>query len=318
MHELRTQKHGEVHTQLALFDRAFDLAVDPARCLIEALAAERLLFAEALAAARVVLSRRPEKQATTAKRLEVVAKFERFAAASGVEFLDQLRRSHVDDFIWSAKYTPSGGFRPVTARTAANRQSLLRVAADVLVDLGFWSGGVLVGAPIARGESVATRPATTSELSLIRTHAEPGLGFTRRSAIIALRLAGGSATDIAGLQAGDVDLGSCEVRFADRRNALDPWSVERLTPLVLGSAPSAPLCTSASQDTGMAAHTVTVQTRNVLIDAGLSGVPGLAPRSIELGSARARFGDDLIAGARFLGSGSLDSAAKALDIDWRA
>ena len=53
------------------------------------------------------------------------------------------------------------------------------------------------------------------------------------------------------------------------------------------------------------------------LSAGLNHTPGLAARSVELGAAKLRFGDDVIAAARFLGNKSLDATAAALAIDWQ-
>ena len=104
----------------------------------------------------------------------------------------------------------------------------MRAAIDVLVEMGLTDDGDIVGTPIKRDVGQRTRPATNEELEQIRAFAEPGLGFSYRSAIVALRLAGGSAADLAAVRAEDVDLTQTTVAFADRTNSLDPWSVKQL------------------------------------------------------------------------------------------
>ena len=90
--------------------------------------------------------------------------------------------------------------------------------------------------------------------------------------------------------------------------------MQHLADLVTDMSPDALLCTTNASNP---AHVVTVQTREVLIDAGLGSVAGLTPRSIELGAARILFGDDIVGAARWLGSASLDATARALGVDWR-
>ena len=116
------------------------------------------------------------------------------------------------------------------------------------------------------------------------------------------------------MRAGDFDLESLTVTFGCRTNPLDEWSVRHLADLVADMSPDSFLCTTNASNP---AHVVTVQTREVLLDAGLGGVAGLTPRSLELGAARVIFGDDLDGAARWLGSASLDVTAMALRVDWR-
>ena len=224
-------------------------------------------------------------------------------------------------------------FAPLTFRTSAGRRhgvaegrctgqcldrcQLAVAAATVFtlwIERGLWVGVDLAGPTIRRTEGEQARPANENELDLIRAFAEPGLGFTRRRAIIALRLAGGSAIDVAAVRAGDIDLKALTVTFGYRTNPLDEWSVQHLADLVTDMSPDALLCTTNASNP---AHVVTVQTREVLIDAGLGGVAGLTPRSLELGAARILFDDDIVGAARWLGSASLDATARALCVDWR-
>ena len=314
MHDHTEKTKGATAIQGQLFELAPHSQLELARWLMGALEAERIRFDEAICFARSTLSQRREAPTTRAKRLGIIDQFVTFTSASGVVHLDQLRSTHVDDFYWSATRRGGGPLHRAVPRTAANRQSLLRPVFALWTESGLWVGVDLAGPTIRRTEGEQARPANENELDLIRAFAEPGLGFTRRSAIIALRLAGGSAIDVAAVRAGDVDLEAFTVTFGYRTNPLDEWSVQHLADLVTDMSPDAFLCTTNASNP---AHVVTVQTREVLIDAGLGGVAGLTPRSIELGAARILFGDDIVAAARWLGSASLDSTARALCVDWR-
>ncbi|MGB1506890.1 MAG: hypothetical protein ACPHDT_15555 [Acidimicrobiales bacterium] len=314
MHDHTKKTKGTAAIQGQLFELAPHSQLELARWLLGALESERIRFGEAIGFARSTLSQRREAPTTRKKRLGIIDQFATFASASGVVHLDQLRSTHVDDFYWSATRRGGGSLRRAVPRTAANRQSLLKPVFALWTESGLWVGVDLAGPTITRAEGEQARPANEDELDLIRSFAEPGLGFTRRSAIIALRLAGGSAIDVAAVRAGDIDLEALTVTFGCRTNPLDEWSVQHLADLVTDMSPDALLCTTNASNP---AHVVTVQTREVLIDAGLGGVAGLTPRSLELGAARIIFGDDIVGAARWLGSASLDGAARALCIDWQ-
>jgi hypothetical protein len=314
MHDHTEKTKGATAIQGQLFELAPHSQIELARWLLGALEAERIRFGEAISFARSTLSQRREAPTTREKRLGIIDQFATFASASGVVHLDQLRSTHVDDFYWSATRRGGGPLHRAVPRTAANRQSLLRPVFALWIERGLWVGADLAGPTIRRIEGEQARPANEDELDLIRAFAEPGLGFTRRGAIIALRLAGGSAIDVAAVRAGDIDLEALTVTFGYRTNPLDEWSVQHLADLVTDMSPDALLCTTNASNP---AHVVTVQTREVLIDAGLGGVAGLTPRSLELGAARIIFDDDIVGAARWLGSASLDGAARALCIDWR-
>ena len=311
--EIKVIKDAAV-TQGQLFELPEHSPMGLARWLCDALTAGRIRFDEAVCFAQSTLSRRREAPETRKKRLSIVDQFATFASASGVEYLEQLRTTHVDDVYWSATRRGGGPLRRAASRTAANRQSLLKPTFALWAESGLWVGVDLVGPTISRTKGEQARPATEDELQLIRAFAEPGLGFTRRSAMIALRLTGGSAIDIAAVRAGDIDIAALTVTFGCRTNPLDEWSVQHLADLVADMSPDSLLCTTNASDP---AHVVTVQTRDVLIDAGLGGVAGLTPRSVELGAAHVIFGHDIVGAARWLGSASLDATARALCVVWR-
>ena len=309
--------HRTDFVQGQLFDEIDQTSGGFARWLLSALVAERIPFGDAITNVQSVLARRPGMKATRKKRQQIVAHFRVFAASAGVEYLDQLQSVHLQDFYWSAVRRSGNEMHPPAISTASNRQSFMRAAIDVLVEMGLTDNADIVGTSIKRDVGQRTRPATNEELDLIRAFAEPGLGFSYRSTIVALRLAGGSAADLAVVRAEDVDLTQTNVAFADRTNSLDPWSVKQLTAIVAETAPDSLLCAPRATSVENAAHVITVQTGKVLADAGLNHTPGLAARSVELGAAKLRFDDDVIAAARFLGNKSLDATAAALAIDWQ-
>lgn len=114
------------------------------------------------------------------------------AASVGVKYLDQLQSVYVQDFYWSAVQRRGSEMRRASASTAANGQSILRAAIDVLVEMGPSDDENIIGMPIRRDAGLRTRSATNEEWKRIRGSSESGLGLSYRSAIVALRQAGGS------------------------------------------------------------------------------------------------------------------------------
>ena len=272
---------------------------------------------EAVSQVIATLARRPGKSASKAKRASIIRQFSRYARSSQITFVDELSADLVRDFV-SASVQKNGSHVSPSKRTMATRQSMIRVFSDCLVEHGLWAGEDLVEEPISRDDAgKSARPATLDEIQDIQAFAESGLVPGMRSVMIALRLSGGSARDVASVRCGDIDLNAGTVAFDNRVNDLDEWSREQLNIVIAGMEPDSLVCVSPDEGQGdwldKAAHSVTVRTRKVLAEAGLGG---LTPTSIEHGAAVARFGDDVAAAARFLGSKSLDRTARNLNIGW--
>ena len=277
----------------------------------------RIPLNEAISQVVATLERRPGKSASKAKRASIIRQFSRYARSSQITFVDELSADLVRDFV-SASVQKNGSHVSPSKRTMATRQSMIRVFSDCLVEHGLWAGEDLVEEPISRDDAgKSARPATLDEIQDIQAFAESGLVPGMRSVMIALRLSGGSARDVASVRCGDIDLNAGTVAFDNRVNDLDEWSREQLNIVIAGMEPESLVCVSPDESQvdwlDKAAHSVTVRTRKVLAEAGLDG---LTPTSVEHGAAVARFGDDVAAAARFLGSKSLDRTARNLNIGW--
>jgi hypothetical protein len=236
-----------------------------------------------------------------------------------LRFLDEVSPVHVDDFIWSASRR-RGRTANVSARTAANRQGILRAAFECLRSAGVWAGADLVGPVLPRPTGDSARPLTEQELHRVRLFAESGLFVSGRAMLVALAEAGATAEEIARVYPSDVDLigGTVQLRGrAPRVNRLTPWATSQLCEGLARHRGDGPVCVSADLPIDRAAHSVTVRLGAVIADAGLGGVPRVSARSIRLGRARSIFeSDGLIAAARFLGDQSLDATAASINYRW--
>jgi len=282
----------------------------------------RLLADVAVVAAEGVAASYSANPATSKKAAAEVLRFVRYAAGSGLTYVDEFTAELVDGFLWSASGR-QGCFADVSASTAANRQAFVRRFFAVLADLGEWDGGDITGSPIPRNSSEPSRVLTSEELASIRAFADSGLATGRRALLVVLAEAGGDAAEIAQVTVDDVDLDAATVRFrgpAARINPLTEWG-RATTRTVLRTAepPSGlRLCVSNEISLERAAHSVTVRLREVLADAGLASRPRVTPRSIRLTIARQVLDTGAVeAAARFLGNESLDATARMLDHRWR-
>ena len=278
----------------------------------------RIALADAITQVISALGRRPGKPSTIKKQASVIRQFGRFAKSAGVEHVDDLSPGLFAGFIAAPTRQKNGRYAKASERTMATRQSMMRSFTDHLVEHGIWNGEPLIGKPIPRGTATSARPANQSELDTIKTFAEPGFDIGRRSAIIALRLSGGSARDVANTRCGDINLEQRTVTFENRVNPLDDWAHEQLAAIINDQPSTELVCVTpknldAPDWLDNAAQSVTVRTARILAEAGLSD---LTPTSVERGAALARFGDDLRAAACFLGSTSLDATARNLNIVW--
>ena len=167
-----------------------------ARWLCDALTAGRIRFDEAVGYARSRCRSDARLHRLARSAWASSTSSPAFATASGAEYLDQLRTTHVDDFYWSA--TRLGGGRCAErSRTAANRQSLLKPAFALWAESGQWVG-VDLAARRSRERKASRhgpppRPNWTSFGRLLSLDSD--YSSQRGSS---LRLAGGSAIDAAG------------------------------------------------------------------------------------------------------------------------
>ena len=255
---------------------------------------------------------------------EAVRLFKYLAARDAVVWGD-VTSLLVLEWCWAARVDRSGRHRRAAQSTARNRQWTALAALEEAAKLGApIDPPALIGERIVRSSSAeSVRPLTDDEDRLARDFGDAGLVASRRSVMLALSYAGGSASEIAAVRMGDVDLSGRTVEFsgpAARVGLLDEWSYQSILRFVRNN-PQVPadalLCVSESTGLSRVAHTVTVRLGHVLKDAGLSGRPGVTARSFRLTTARRILDSHGIeAAARFLGSPSLDSTATALGYRW--
>ena len=226
---------------------------------------------------------------------------------------------------WAARRDRSGKHRRTKQSTARNRQWVALAAFEEAARLGApIDPHRLIGERIKRASpAVSARPLTDAEDDRARVYADAGLVASRRSVMLVSSYAGGTATEVAAVRMGDVDLDASTVAFsgaAARVGPLDEWGVATVLRFVRNNpamAVDALLCVTADTSPSRAAHAVTVRLGQVLRDADLSGRPGVTARSFRLTTARRIFqAQGIEAAARFLGSPSLDNTADALGYRW--
>ena len=319
----------ETATQLRLFDTA--PSVPPRYWVV--LAGWGLVMAGEMSLARwqpVVVEalrvRYGRNERTAAKVIVEAVRLFKYLAARGAVRWGDVTDQMVTEWCWAARLDRSGRHRRAAQSTARNRQWAASAAFEAAEELGApIDPKALVGERIPRPSgSVSARPLTFAEADAVRVHADAGLVASRRSVMVALSFAGGTATEAAAVRLCDIDTAAAMVWFsgdAARWGPLDSWSAATLDRFFANNPPLRPderLCVTDKLDAARAAHSVTVQLGQVLQAAGIVGRPGVTARSIRLTTARRILDTEGIeAAARFLGSVSLDAAADALGHLWR-
>ena len=274
------------------------------------------------------LRERYRSNAGTAEKMVADAgRLFRYLDARGVSSWSELSSDLVSDWYWAARPDRWGRLRRPAQTTAANRQ---------WAALAVFQGAAGLGAPVdaealvgerikRRDERVSARPLSDQEAQLVQTFADGGMVASRRSLLVAFSFAGGTASEIAAVRVGDVDLRAATVTFkgrAARTNPLGEWPARALSWFMRSNPPldeDALLCVTGRTSEYQAVHSVTVRLGEVLVDAGVAGRAGVTARSIRLTTAKQVLDEAGIeAAARFLGMTSLDTVADALAHTWRA
>lgn len=266
------------------------------------------------------------KPRTADKLVAETQRLFRYLTARGARVWSDVNSALVTQWCWAARPDRSGRHRSTAPSTARNRQWAALAAFEAAASLGApIDPRTLIGDRIARPSgSESARPLTDDEHRLVQVHADAGRVASRRSVMVALSRAGGTASEAAAVRMGDIDLGAAAVEFsgaAARVGPLDSWGVETVLRFVRNNPPLPPgavVCVTSDTSPSRAAHAVSVRLGQVLRDAGIAGRPGVTARSIRLTVAqRVLHTDGIEAAARFLGLPSLDTAAQALGYAWR-
>ena len=174
------------------------------------------------------------KNTRTAEKVTVeAARLFRFMAAYGAECWSDVTSALVLEWCWAAYRHRSGVHWRTAPATARNRQwAALIVFREAAVLGAPIVPEALVGERIARPTKVeSTRPLTEDELAAAKVYADAGLGLSRRPLLLALSLAGGTASEIAAVRWGDINVDAGTVDFggsAARTCPLDEWGIATL------------------------------------------------------------------------------------------
>ena len=196
-----------------------------------AVSGDTSLAAWAAAAVEALLVRYARNEQTAATVAADARRLFRYLQAMGVTGLEGVTCELVTRWCWAARPDRLGRLGDVSAATARQRQWIALVCFEELVRLGAPIGATaLIGPRIQRsGMQVSARPLNPGEAGLVRAHADSGLVTSRRPLQVAFAFASGTATEIAALRMGDIDLAASTVTFsgdAARTNPLDGWSIE--------------------------------------------------------------------------------------------
>lgn len=309
---------GDDITGLAFRRLLADLAVEAGsamtsgRCALDT--AERLILAG--------IELRYPSRSSRAKARSEIGRFFHYARARGLEWLDEIRDDHVEEWVWTATKR-TRGFTDVRATTAANRQAFVRLAFEIGRSLGLGCSPEIAGPAIARGAGRRARPLTELEHARLRAVAYGGLLVGVRPIIVALTEAGGRPHEIAAVTRVDLDLDAGVVHLPGRHartGKIPTWALGPVRDAVNAADLEAESRVVAHDRLPVerAAHSVVVQLRRALELAGLGSTAGVTPTSIRLTIAHQVFtAEGIFAAAKYLGNSSLDDTAAALGIDLR-
>lgn len=251
----------------------------------------------------------------------------RYLSARGAKTFDQVTPEMVIEWCWAARpdHRLGGRHRPPKPSTARNRQWYAEQIFKELASMGApVDPAALVGESIRKPTYyVTTRPLSAQEWEAVKASADTGHRLSRLSVIVAFAHAGADPTEIAEIRRRDVDVAAGTVTLpglATRTNPLCGWGhdvVRRWLHHHPEVADDERLCVQPGTDERGAAKSVTVRMAKVVRRAGLGSVPDVSARSIRLHAGRQVLEDSGIeAAALFLGSPSLDNAARALHYRW--
>ena len=229
------------------------------------------------------------------------------------------------EWCWAGTRGRDGAWVEPSTSTARNRQWVLKVVFEAAAGLGARiDPHSAAGPPIKRLlPEAAARPLTDEEDRRVCAFADPGAVPSMRSMVVALSRAGGSAPEVAAVRARDVDVGAAAVSFSGdsaRTCTLDDWSAEVVSRYLAARSVASEdlLCVKATTAPHRAAQSVSVRLNRVIAEAGYAHQKEISGRSLRLTAARRAFGRGGIeAAARLLGSPSLDTAAEAINYQWR-
>ena len=264
------------------------------------------------------------RQSRTAERMRAMGCELVEELASAVGSWDRLTPLSVAGWCLGSRAN-DGSCRPATLDTARYRQGIARAVFEEAAALGAAvDPDTAVGDRISRPQPKRVRPLTDSETDRVRSLVDNAPSGSRQLVVVALAIAGGTATDIAQVRAKDINLDEATVAFvgaAARTGPLDGWAMGVLHRHLRDNdtaADDTPICVKTRSTPEREVESVSSHLRRVLRAAGLYGLEGICTDSIRLNAARRVLDTDgIVAAARFLGWRSLDRTADALNHNWR-
>jgi hypothetical protein len=243
----------------------------------------------------------------------------------GVKRWPQVESDICLEWCWAGTIGPDGQPVEPSVSTARNRQWTLRLIFEMAAALG-----AEIDPHTAAGDAIKRtpprrrpRPLTDDEDRTACAYADSGAVPSKRSLMVALSRAGGSAATVAAVCFGDIDLDAATVTFTEpaRVCVLDEWSTQTIARYLRANpdvSADVPVCVKAGTSAERAVESVNTQLWKVLQEAGFGHRSEITGRSLRLTAARRAFERDGIeAAARVIGSPSLDRTAEALGYDWR-
>lgn len=257
--------------------------------------------------------------------------FELFAylEGSGLEELQDLTDDIIPEWVDSPGYhhKTQTHYDPAPT-TQRNRLWAARLALRAARQLGapIDANALVRGAVIAEDGGRKTKLLTDTQLDKVKTHADPGIRPSRRSVAVTLSLAGAKPAEIPavclddiGLEAGTVKLGNGD---SARVNPLSEWACRTIRRRIEHTPPDSrtqSLCARPATSPEGAARSIRTQLSQLMRQAGIGHIDGISGMSIRYTAARKVFEQAGIeAAAKFLGTGSLDTAAAAVGHTWRS
>ncbi|WP_419933270.1 hypothetical protein [Candidatus Poriferisodalis sp.] len=257
--------------------------------------------------------------------------FELFAyfESAGLEQLQDLTDDVIPEWVDSPGYNAQTQTHydpaPTTQR---NRLWAARLALKAARQLGapIDANALVRGAVIAEDGGRKTKLLTDTQLDRVKTHADPGTRPSRRSVAVTLSLAGAKPAEIPAVCLADIDLNVGTVRLGTgdnaRVNSLSEWGCRTIRRRIEHTPPDSrtePLCVRPATSPIGAARSIRTQLSQLMRQAGIGHIDGISGMSIRYTAARKVFESAGIeAAARFLGTGSLDTAAAAVGHTWRS
>lgn len=248
-----------------------------------------------------------------------------FMSIRGVRYLHDATTALVVEWIWAPGKTHSGEhYRPAVSTARSRRRSAVVAFEEARARGAQIDPTELVGERIVLPSDVVRfRPLTDEEIEQGRAFSDPGPITDGGSLMFAL-VEVGRPSEVTRVRTRDIDLDAGTVAFSGPAARVCPfseWGLRIVRLFFANAHPLAPddlVCFAPLGARVSAGRAVEARVRHILVSAGLAEKPGVSVGSIRLYSARKVFeAHGIEAAARFLGTASLDAAARAVGHNWR-